>query len=1530
MRIAHLIKIAGLLLGIGVLLSRGGDLSAASDDYEIEQTPLFIKGTQQPPLMMMVMSRDEQLFMKAYTDYTDLDGDGLLDTTYQNKFSYSGYFDPNLCYTGSTTAGFKVAGAATNHQCSNQWSGNFLNWVTMSRLDVVRYVLYGGSRSIDTPTQTVLARAHIPNDLHAWVKVYSGADINKYTPLTGVQSFCNTSLAGNADPLMRVASGNFSEWASTEVQQCAINNENSPSTTSDYTVKVEVCNPAAGAVRESFCQKYGSGAAVGYKPTGLLQAYGENGSVRFGLISGSYSAPRSGGVLRRNIGRFAGNVVNKTCQAGDEVDTSTGMFCPNVDAATGSVIKTIERFKLEKWSNGSWSDCSGAGILNRQGQGGASNLKNPGSNGQLCSAWGNPLSEMYAEALRYIRNETKTAGFSVTGDLAAATPLPALPTPAWLDPYRAVDKGGNSYCAKCNILMLSTGLSSYDGDELADMRDAAISATDRIGAAEGINGGDYMVGRVLAGADDLNVDKSVDTHSDLCTAKKVTSLGMARGICPDIPSMEGSYLMAGLAFDAWTKDQRPNLAKPPGNPVKARTFAVALAENLPKFEVPVGNGKISLTPFCQANTAAGATATTAGWRSCSLGAVGVGVKTSTKGKKYTYGRPLANDAKSGSFSLVWEDSLFGNDHDIDAASLMTYCVGATCGDFAGTRQHICWNSDSDVCKTGSPTVPEGEVLVRVETLSAFAGHALLTGFGVSGSTNDGPQRILLRPGGNNASILTSQDDAPAGWAKPKVLKYTLAASGAKKLENPLFYMAKYGSFRDANSNNSPDAGEWDSRVAGTPDNFFLARDPSRLKEELRKIFESVAGEGSRPTSSSASGARLSAGSFAIEVRYNIDAKNDWAGTVLGLKLEADGRAVAEPLWDAAKRLPVSRNIVTMTAPTEYSSAGKAQAKAAVDFQSGNLGANDDQRLNALGLSADKRFWGTSVTVSSDDIVAYLRGTQSKEQSNKGPLRTRSTAFGDIINSAAEVVSPRADYGYGLWSSMATSGWHKDLGDSYKTFLAAKRQTGRKPMVYVGANDGMVHGIDATPDSTGGRETFAYIPSQSLMKLGALANPDYSHQYYMDGALTSADVSFNAFGDWCTVLLAAMGAGGRSFSALDVTTVDQAAGFKPADVLWELSGEKLPDLGYVLGKATIVPILSASGPQWVALIGNGVNSASGAPVLFVVDLKTGDVLRQIKPSGAGYASRNGLINVVAVGLNNSEGLVDTVYGGDMQGNVWKYDLSGATPSSWSIACAGEPLFTARDSSGNAQPITGAIEASRGPGGGVTLFFGTGQYFAKGDNTPSTKVQSLYGIWDNLTAAIPSASRSAWPLVQQTIATGAVSSGYNTRTLSHNAVDYPLKRGWYVDLLVDSAGKGERFVGTPRLQNGKVFFTSYEPIGESCDPLGINWLYGLDVLTGGGAMSGLATRPGGSSVCSGDCGGVGLNSGTQAAPPTRTTNLLLPQPQSRDLVGCNGPECTSDKLRSDLEAQQCSLVLSAAGADPLYLPRPCGRQSWRQVR
>ena len=122
-------------------------LQAALGDYDIAQEPLYSKQSQ-PPLMMMVMSRDEQLFNKAYSDYSDLDGDGVLDTTYQDKFDYSGYFDYNLCYSYNSGV-FKAsaeAKGANKHSCSGAWSGNFLNWVTMSRLDVMRYVLYGGQR----------------------------------------------------------------------------------------------------------------------------------------------------------------------------------------------------------------------------------------------------------------------------------------------------------------------------------------------------------------------------------------------------------------------------------------------------------------------------------------------------------------------------------------------------------------------------------------------------------------------------------------------------------------------------------------------------------------------------------------------------------------------------------------------------------------------------------------------------------------------------------------------------------------------------------------------------------------------------------------------------------------------------------------------------------------------------------------------------------------------------------------------------------------------------------------------------------------------------------------------------------------------------------------------------------------------------------------------------------------------------------------------------------------------------------------
>ncbi|MGE7138322.1 pilus assembly protein [Luteibacter sp. NPDC031894] len=181
----------GLLLGAVVAFMAAGFGSAPvahatavsnaqqqANAYAVDP-PLGVAGAA--PLVMLNLSRDHQLFYKAYNDFSDLNNDGALDTTYNNAFTYAGYFDPSKCYAYSNSM-FVPKGNATNHYCTSQWSGNFLNWVTMTRMDEVRKILYGGLRSTDTTDTTVLERAHLPMDAHSFAKFYNGTDIASLTP----------------------------------------------------------------------------------------------------------------------------------------------------------------------------------------------------------------------------------------------------------------------------------------------------------------------------------------------------------------------------------------------------------------------------------------------------------------------------------------------------------------------------------------------------------------------------------------------------------------------------------------------------------------------------------------------------------------------------------------------------------------------------------------------------------------------------------------------------------------------------------------------------------------------------------------------------------------------------------------------------------------------------------------------------------------------------------------------------------------------------------------------------------------------------------------------------------------------------------------------------------------------------------------------------------------------------------------------------------------------------------------------------
>ncbi|MEE4297721.1 MAG: hypothetical protein V2J20_14030, partial [Wenzhouxiangella sp.] len=149
--------------------SSGATTTAQAEPLDISPVPLF-EVVNPPPLNMLVMGRDHTLYYEAYNDASDLNGDGVLNVGYEpDKVDYYGYFDSNLCYSYSSGE-FSPSGTAADKKCSSGWSGDFLNYVTTSRIDALRKVLYGGMRHEDSMTKTVLERAYIPQDAHSWGK----------------------------------------------------------------------------------------------------------------------------------------------------------------------------------------------------------------------------------------------------------------------------------------------------------------------------------------------------------------------------------------------------------------------------------------------------------------------------------------------------------------------------------------------------------------------------------------------------------------------------------------------------------------------------------------------------------------------------------------------------------------------------------------------------------------------------------------------------------------------------------------------------------------------------------------------------------------------------------------------------------------------------------------------------------------------------------------------------------------------------------------------------------------------------------------------------------------------------------------------------------------------------------------------------------------------------------------------------------------------------------------------------------------
>ncbi len=438
---------------------------------------------------------------------------------------------------------------------------------------------------------------------------------------------------------------------------------------------------------------------------------------------------------------------------------------------------------------------------------------------------------------------------------------------------------------------------------------------------------------------------------------------------------------------------------------------------------------------------------------------------------------------------------------------------------------------------------------------------------------------------------------------------------------------------------------------------------------------------------------------------------------------------------------------------------------------------------------------TAAAPAGANLIAFLRGDRSNEAPTGGYRNRGATTLGDIVHSRPAFAS---------------------------------YTTGEK-RIFVGANDGMLHAFDAAnTGASAATEVFAYAPSMLMATIGNLKANPYSHQYLVDASPNVRDVKLSGVDK--KVLVSGLGAGGKGLFALDVTSptaaTDQAAADK---ALWEITPStvnNVTDASYAdLGHTYGVPLIfKANTGNWVAVAANGYNSANGAAVLYVINLSTGALIRKIDTGATGTAANpNGLSSPVAVDIDQN-GTADYVYAGDIDGNLWKFDLSSASPASWSSSklVATSP----------ARAITGAPGVSLHPLGGIMVVAGTGRLFTAAD-AADVSSDYVYGVWDK-----PGASGSVplSVLVDQTLTAKTYTSGAITtsvRVSSSNSVDYGTQRGWRLTLPA-----GERLVGDGGFTiNSRFSFTGTNPTVTNTAPQtpGVNWQNEVDHLTGGGGTT-----------------------------------------------------------------------------------------------
>ena len=577
---------------------------------------------------------------------------------------------------------------------------------------------------------------------------------------------------------------------------------------------------------------------------------------------------------------------------------------------------------------------------------------------------------------------------------------------------------------------------------------------------------------------------------------------------------------------------------------------------------------------------------------------------------------------------------------------------------------------------------------------------------------------------------------------------------------------------------------------------------------------------------------------------------DWTGDLKAYAVDVHGRQGALQ-WSVLDRLPkpIDR--------TMYVGTGNASGPAASPFYWDSAEDKPAQRMTdrarrELIQGAGKK------DEDGSPLVLYLRGDRT-ESGKKFRTQLQNAVIGHIVNSQPAYIGTAIDRGYRYLP--AAFGSAKSGADSYRDYVAQKAarscsttiQSGAAKvcgpaMVFVGSNEGFLHGFNANPDpvKSGGREIFAFAPFASLSELGRSSRPEFQARFMMDGPLIERDAFWG--NRWHNVVVGTTGAGPKAVFALDVTQTD----FHGLDkaVLWELSDANqtvkanADAIGHVLQEPEVGVLADG---RWVVVIGNGYESRSKRAQLLVVELQTGQVIARLDTSVGSDSQPNGLGGVALVRDGNQ--VITGAFAGDLRGNVWKFDLASTRPSDWKVSYGKKPMFTTQDG----RAITAAPVLVTHPLGGVMVLVGTGKLFEVGDNEVPANYDrnngpfdALYGLWDTARLSVDRNGNRTWAADDRKNPDGTTSKGNDgipikpgtvvTRKLqvtpgmtlvkipledqANRNLDWTRDRGWRVTLKDMIAVGGQRNIVTPQLMSGLVLFETMSPwvdeVSAACRP------------------------------------------------------------------------------------------------------------------